>query len=86
MRMQEHQATRATACPLHPRERQGPGRSCEVEKSPNQDFVGKGHHTQLSGVAQEWDPKGLSHARDGSTGCHEEVWSFQGLGQDPEGS
>ncbi len=51
----------------------------KVEKPPNQDIVGEGHHTQLSCVAQEWDPRGLSHACDSSTGCHQEAWSLQGL-------
>ncbi len=84
-RMQAHQATQATACPLHPRVRQGPRRSHEVAKPPNQDFPWEGHHTQLSGVAWEWDPWGLSYACDSDTGCHEEEWSFQGLRQGPEG-
>ncbi len=54
--MQAHQGTWATACSLHSQERRGPGRSHEVEKPPNQDFIGEGHHTQLSCVAWEWDP------------------------------
>jgi hypothetical protein len=41
MRMQAHQATRATACLLHPQERQGPRRSRKVVKPPNQDFLEK---------------------------------------------
>ena len=50
-RMQAHQAMQATACPLHPRERQGPRRSRKATKPPNQDFAWEGHHAQLSGVA-----------------------------------
>jgi hypothetical protein len=49
-RLRAHQATQATACPLHTQERQGPRRSCKVVKPPNQDFSREGHHTQLSGV------------------------------------
>ncbi len=52
-RMQANQATWATACPLHSQERQGPRRSREATKPPNQDFPWEGHHAQLSGVAQE---------------------------------
>jgi hypothetical protein len=38
-RMQANQATRATACPLHPQKRQGPRRSCKLMKPPNQAFA-----------------------------------------------
>ncbi len=38
-RMQANQAMRATTCPLHPQERQGPRRSSESTKTPNQDFA-----------------------------------------------
>ena len=50
-RMQVNQAMQATACPLYPRERQGPRRSLKVAKPPDQDFAREGHHTHLSGVA-----------------------------------
>ncbi len=50
-RIQVSQAMQATACPLHPQERQGPRRSLEVAKPPDQAFSRVGHHSQLSGVA-----------------------------------
>ncbi len=83
--MQANQTMQATACPLHPWERQGPRRSLKVVKPPDQDFAQEGHHTQISGVAWEWDPWGLSYACDDDTGHHEEAWSFQQLQQGIEG-
>jgi hypothetical protein len=52
-RMQVNQVTRG---PLHSQERQGPGRSRQATPATIQDFSGEGHHSQLSGVAGEWDP------------------------------
>ncbi len=67
----------ATSCPLCAQQGWGPRRGCKIEIPQNQDYSRERHHPQLSGVAQERDPRSIPYACDGITGCHQEAWYFK---------